>query len=109
MDQIDYITHLQAVTLQPGDVIVARTDKAVSDETAARLVCFIEGKFPGHEVLVLGSVELGVITNVDRLGAIERKLDQLLASLAADEEEEPRFALDGQPAGAERDGNQSLG
>jgi hypothetical protein len=110
MDEVTQITHLQAVALQPGDVIVVSMPHKISAQDHDRLERMATNVFPGHKVLVIDSgVQLGVASKVDRLSAIERKLDQLLASLAADEEEEPRFSLDGQPAGAERDGNESLG
>ena len=110
MDEITHIQHLQAVALQPGDVLVVSVPHTISDERSARLVSVVSKSFPGHEVLVAdGGVQLGVVSNVDHLGAIERKLDQLLAALAADEEEEPRHTLDGQPAGSERGDGQSLG
>jgi hypothetical protein len=109
MNEVTQIEHMQAVALQPGDALVVRMPLPLSDDHARRIAGIVKATFPGHEVLVLGGADLAVIANVDRLGAIERKLDQLLAALAADDEEEPRFSLDGQPAGAERDGNQSLG
>jgi hypothetical protein len=44
------------------------------------------------------------------LTRIERKLDTLIAALAADEEEDqPVTDLEGQEHGRERDGSQSLG
>jgi hypothetical protein len=110
MDTPTSLDRLHAIALQPGDTIVASTQLLLSDEQAVHLKAYWEGKFAGHEVIVVdGCCDISVLSKDDRLGAVERKLDQLLAALAADEEEEPRFALDGQPAGAERDGHQSLG
>lgn len=43
------------------------------------------------------------------LQRIERKLDTLIAALAADEEQEPELAdLEGHTFGGDRDGSQSL-
>jgi hypothetical protein len=110
MEEVTSIEHIHVLALQPGDTIVVRMQTRLSAEQAERLKAQWQGKFEGHEVLIVdGCLDIGVLSKVDRLGAIERKLDQLVAALAADEEEEPRFSLDGQPAGAERDGNQSLG
>jgi pyruvate kinase len=110
MDEVTQIEHMQSVALQPGDVIVLSMPHKISAQDEERVERMATNVFPGHKVIVMdGGMQMGVASKVDRLGAIEQKLDQLLASLAADEEEEPRFSLDGQPAGAERDGSQSLG
>lgn len=61
-----------------------------------------ESFIPGVRMVVDNSV-------ITYLARIERKLDTLIAALAADEEQEPELMdLEGHPAGGERDTTQSL-
>lgn len=58
---------------------------------------------------VLSGIGHGQIEDRAQLTRIERKLDTLIAALAADEEQEPELSdLEGQTFGGERDQGQSL-
>jgi hypothetical protein len=45
---------LQKWSLDPSDVIVLRLEGRITEELSARLRVQLEGKFPGHAVIVLG-------------------------------------------------------
>jgi hypothetical protein len=55
------IERLQAVRLEPGDVVVLTVARPVSMSVAAELKGQLEPVFPGHRVLVLTEAELEIL------------------------------------------------
>jgi hypothetical protein len=109
----------QVLHVGPGDVLVLRTAHHVSEDTASRIRHHMLQYYPNNKVLVLGDMEVGVLSArplscacSGRLEAIEKSLAVLVEALAAedaaDEEAAPSFTLDGQPSGRPRDPNAPL-
>jgi hypothetical protein len=48
------IAVLRAVRLEPGDVVIMTSDRALSQATVARLRSSVEELLPGNKVLVIG-------------------------------------------------------
>lgn len=115
-DRIEFVGEMQALALQPGDVLVMTAPGVIEDELARRIRHAFQAEFPGHKIVVLGDgMTLGVLRpEPASVSSIERKLDTALSSLAAlfellaGEDDAPEQTLDGEQAGRERDQNQGL-
>lgn len=57
------VERLQAVKLEPGDVLVAnvRPGVVLDQLAASQIRQMLEAHFPGHQVVVAQGVELGVV------------------------------------------------
>lgn len=62
------LAEIKVLRLQPGDVIIARFDVDVSEDSAIEVKQKLEEEFPGHEVLVCCGFELEVARKSDQEG-----------------------------------------
>jgi hypothetical protein len=59
------IERLQAINVEPGDIIIITMPEHATEQDLARLAEIIHGKFPGHEVFIKTiGVEVGVVRPV---------------------------------------------
>lgn len=57
---LDRVEEVKVVRLQPGDIIVCKTDDRVTTEGAARVQSALKRVFPDHEVLITSSCSIEV-------------------------------------------------
>jgi hypothetical protein len=94
--------------LPDGDLLVV-VNGHVSEEAAHRIREHIATTI-GRRALVVGKgITVHPLVTADRLLAIERKLDILIAALAEDGEESPTTSLDDGRTFAARDASRGLG
>lgn len=60
--QLEITGRIEALALQPGDVLVVHCQKPLSHEQESMLSRFVQSRIPGHNVLVMsGGLDLCVV------------------------------------------------
>lgn len=60
--QLEITGRIEALALQPGDVLVVHCQKPLHYEQSAMLRQYVEARIPGHKVLVMsGELDLCVV------------------------------------------------
>lgn len=94
---------LDCSALAPNGDLALTVPHALSAEQRALLMEAVARALPGRKVLILDAgMRIGRVDDCERLDRIESKLDTLIAALAADDEDEPQYSLDGDRIPAER-------
>jgi len=83
MDQIEIkLPDLSRVALEPGDVLLVRTQRSISMQDAHDIRERLRMHFPDNDAVVLGpGVELAVVRPLERAGAAEAQVAEALERL----------------------------
>lgn len=97
----------KVVRIAPGDTIAICSPSILGQEVRERILALAKTQFPNNVCVVLdGGLTIGVVGQQEQMDRIEAKLDMLIDALAAEEDTEQQFDLDGNalPSGGEDGG-----
>ena len=63
-DELEFIQSMSVLSMQPGDIVVLKTDRVLSRDQMDIIQNHFQSKIHGHEVIVLsGGLDIGVLRN----------------------------------------------